>query len=542
MKQLLYFLVILSFQNINSLIVFPFRINGYNPKLLGKHNVTDFINEYLQVDIFTTVEIGSPPQKVTTLISTEENTFSLSSEICERNSLNYIYDYSTVSKKGLNLNKLKSYKKEFYNSSFNNYQNEDKNIGTLTETISDYNTTYLSCQPLEWANKTGEKDTKIKIKNFTMIIKDYKKDENLCGRMGIGSPTLTTGGLLKLKGMTTFFDFLKKNKIINNYSWTIKIHHKEEGRLIIGGLPHEYENNNKTYKESLFRTINSFWPTDVDFPWSIRFDSINFNNSKNKTIIIQEGLRSILVPNMGFIIGEEKYKKLILENYFQDLINKKICILEKTSVTKFTRTHYKFGTNGIYEIFHCNKSLTGESQDFPKINFVYKEQNLIFSLTFNDLFLLIKDRFFFLVIFPENSNNIKNSFWYLGLPFYKAYQFVFNFDSKTIGVYEQQKTINNEIENEEDNIMTKEEDNIMTNNEKKSFKYKRTLLEILFGLLLVLLAYFIGKKINEQRKKRANELIDDYDYYSNSKKDINNNSNNNKNNKGNFEMSTSIGV
>ena len=82
----------------------------------------------------------------------------------------------------------------------------------------------------------------------------------------------------------------------------------------------------------------------------------------------------------------------------------------------------------------------------------------------------------------------------------------------------------------------------MKNNEKKSFKYKRTLLEILFGLLLVLLAYFIGKKINEQRKKRANELIDEYDYYSNPKKDINNISNNNKNNKGNFEMSTSRGV
>ena len=380
MTQLLYFLVILSFQNINSLIVFPFRINGYNPTFLSKYNVTDFINKCLQVDIFTTIEIGSPPQKVTTLISTEENTFSLSSEICERNSLNSIFDYSIVSKKGLNLNTLKSYNNEFYNSNFNNYQNEEKNIGTLTETISVYNTTFLSCQPTEWANKRGEQDTKIKINNFTMIIKDYKNDEMLCGRMGIGSPNLTTGGLLKLKGMTSFFDFLKKNKIINNYSWTIKIHHKEEGRLIIGGLPHEYENNNKTYKESLFRTINSFWPTDVDFPWSIRFDSINFNNSKNKTIIIQEGLRSILVPNMGFIIGEQNYKKLILENYFQDLINKKICILEKTSVTKFNRTYYKFGTNGIYEIFHCNKSLSDESKNFPKINFVYKEQNLIFSL------------------------------------------------------------------------------------------------------------------------------------------------------------------
>ena len=37
-------------------------------------------------------------------------------------------------------------------------------------------------------------------------------------------------------------------------------------------------------------------------------------------------------------------------------------------------------------------------------------------------------------------------------------------------------------------------------------------LEILFGLCLIVIAYFIGKKINEQRKKRANELDDDYEY------------------------------
>jgi len=530
-----YFLIILLFHIINSLIVLPFKINGYNPKQKDKYNVTDLINEYLQLDIFTTIEIGSPPQKVTTLISTEENTFSLSSEICEKKSLNYISDYSIVSKNGLNLNRLKSYNNEFYNSNFNNYQNEEKNIGTLSETIYLYNTTFLSCQPLEWANKNGPKDTKIRINNFTMIIKDYKNDEKLCGRLGIGSPTLTTGRLLQLRGMTSFLDFLKKNNIINNYSWTIKLHHKEEGRLIIGGLPHEYENNNNKYNEKNFRTINSFWPTDVDFPWSIKFDSINFINSKNETIIIQEGLRSILAPNLGFIIGEEAYKNLILDNYFQDLINKKICILEKTSITKFTRTHYKFGTNGIYEIFHCNKSITNE-QKFPKINFVFKEQSLIFSLNFYDLFQLMEERYFFLVIFPENSNNVKHSFWYLGLPFYKAYQFIFNFDSKTIGFYEQQQKINEEV--------IKEDNNIEDNNEMKSFRYKRTLLEIIFGVILVLIAYFIGKKINEQRKKRANELIDDYEYYSNTKKDNKdiNNSNNSQKNKGNFEMSTSIGI
>ena len=59
------------------------------------------------------------------------------------------------------------------------------------------------------------------------------------------------------------------------------------------------------------------------------------------------------------------------------------------------------------------------------------------------------------------------------------------------------------------------------------------------------MAYFIGKKINEQGKKRANELDDDYDYYSNKNKtinDINEVDENNKNTKSNVEMSSAFGV
>ena len=59
------------------------------------------------------------------------------------------------------------------------------------------------------------------------------------------------------------------------------------------------------------------------------------------------------------------------------------------------------------------------------------------------------------------------------------------------------------------------------------------------------MAYFIGKKINEQRKKRANELEDDYDYYTNKNKnvnDINEKDKNNKNTENNVEMSSAFGV
>ena len=145
-----------------------------------------------------------------------------------------------------------------------------------------------------------------------------------------------------------------------------------------------------------------------------------------------------------------------------------------------------------------------------------------------------------MVVFPENYYNVQHSFWYLGLPFYKAYQLVFNYDSKTIGLY---------LSNKKDQVINedgKNKTNSMINEEKRNNRsVKRTILEILFGICLVIVAYFIGKKINEQRKKRANELQDDYDYYTNYKigiNDINEKEENNENNKANLEMSSKFGV
>ena len=140
------------------------------------------------------------------------------------------------------------------------------------------------------------------------------------------------------------------------------------------------------------------------------------------------------------------------------------------------------------------------------------------------------------MIFPENYYRIKSGFWYLGLPFYKAYQFVFNYDSKTIGVYD----LSNEIIQK-----MKENSDININNQKNKIRFKRIILEIMFGSILILIAYYMRKKINEQRKKRANELIDNYEYYSNSKKDINDINNeisDNKNIKKNLEMTYSLGI
>lgn len=539
MKKIILILnIIISvlFHEAKCLIVFPFKINNYIPKDNNKYNITDLINEYLISNLYTTIQIGNHPQKVTSIITEEQNSFTLSSEICENKIINTVSDLSIVSKKGLDLKLLNTYNEELYNCKFQNYEDENKNIGIIYLNISIYNTTYLSSQPLDGLDKRGKRDSTIEVKNITMAIKDYEKNKKLCGRIGIGSPQRLTGGVLKLRYIPSFINILKKEKIIDNYSFTFKFYYRDEGRLILGALPHEYEYHKNYYDEEKFRAIKSFDPNNVDYPWSIRFDSIYFNDSKNETKYIQKQLKSFLSPNLGFIIGEETYKILILENYFQPLIDKKICFLEKTKLTNFTRGHYLFGTNGIFDVFHCNSSVTIFGRNFPKLIFEYKEQNLLFTLTSNDLFTVIDERYYFNVIFPENYYNVKHSFWYLGIPFYRAYQPVFNYDSKTIGFYVS-KNMNTKIDKNNSTIKD------LINNEEETGKnrsIKRTLLEIFFGICLVIIAYFIGKKINEQRKKRANELADDYEYYSSPINDINKNFYNNKNGKSHMEMTSSL--
>ena len=99
----------------------------------------------------------------------------------------------------------------------------------------------------------------------------------------------------------------------------------QEGRLIIGDLPHNYDIDTNYYNEDKLIKIKTSSPYNKVHPWSFHFKEITFN-SNNETIYVGKWIFTNLVPNIGFIISEDKYKNLILEYYFQKLIDKNICI------------------------------------------------------------------------------------------------------------------------------------------------------------------------------------------------------------------------
>ena len=145
-----------------------------------------------------------------------------------------------------------------------------------------------------------------------------------------------------------------------------------------------------------------------------------------------------------------------------------------------------------------------------------------------------------MIIFPKDVKDNNKNIWYLGEPFYKRYPFTINLDAKTIGFYLDKKDINKKANISQGIIKDNYESNNINNSGVKNILIK--IGEILIGIGLLFLAYYIGMKVKEGRKKRANELKDDfYEYISDDKKDINV-IEKELNNKQNIELNSKLGL
>ena len=77
--------------------------------------------------------------------------------------------------------------------------------------------------------------------------------------------------------------------------------------------------------------------------------------------------------------------------------------------------------------FYCNKNV--DLSGFKPFVFTINEFNYNFTLTKDDLFLDVGDKYVFMMAFGGFSELI------LGYPFLKKYQLIFNQNTKTVGFY-----------------------------------------------------------------------------------------------------------
>ena len=458
----------------------------FDLKIISNHknyNSTDFFNDYFSNELNLKINIGTPPQEINAILNLNSpclifKTAQSKNVYSPKNSSSL-----TIIEKP-NFTYLKGGEDIFYFEGNKKYK-----LGFLFSNNSDLiNNTYLPTIGLDYP--------------FYQM------------------------GRFNIIPCYTFITSLYYGNILKKEIWTIKFNSKYSGEFILGENLCSYDPTN--YSKIEYSTI--YFAQSISF----HFDSIIIQENNNRIYYMNNGnqnysLReSFININSGIIIGTNEYKNLIDKIFFNNLIKKNICkvdIIIKDNIE--------------YYIYSCNSELIGLPnpryttksyyKDFPNLILSLKKIEYNFTLTNSDLFELISGRYYFLIIFKKINLKTDKDSWYLGKPFYIKYPFSINIRDKTIGFYKIIEDNNNIKFND-----TQKKDEIKNDNNKLNRNnYKNQILkyivEVIFILILLFLAYFIGVRVRERRRKIANELKDDnYEYITDKNKDINEVSSNSK--------------
>ena len=448
------------------------------------YNSSKFIKEWFYNGMYTLTNIGS--RQIESYIYMENTKLSI-----EKCKLNRIYSKSTLNQKNYYYRPINS----------ETYSKIDDKIG---------NDIFQFVGDLRFRTNIKIGEEKGKGLNFYFNEKDNDNNTAICGNIGLNLNNIDK---------TNIIFQLKKKNYINKYIWTLKYQTEEDGIFILGTEPHFYESDK--YYMSQFCKIKAIPNQSKDTAWSFKMDQIyTYDKEKNK-IFLKKNKVDFLIDR-GLIIGTDEYKNKIDELVFNDLIEKEICYREINSFYDEEKN-----TNDEYYIYYCNlNSFEGNKnvpmkehyKNFPSLDFYLREANMTFSLNKDFLFHELYSRVYFLVVFKKS--NTENDIWKLGEPFFSHFQFTFDQDQKTVGFYNTQleKISNEEYMN--DYLKKKEKKEGILDN-KLHLSLLIISIIIIIGLL-VILAYFLGKKLNENRRKRANELNEDYDYSEGNKNEANN--------------------
>ena len=354
-----------------------------------------------------------------------------------------------------------------------------------------YTTGYFSKDFIEFGNYKNNNNDKI---DFVYSV----SDDNSLGALGLKIPHNFP------EGLTSFLDNLKNKNIISSQVWTLKYYYSNKkllesindiynpiGELIIGGDPHEYEEDKSKYSINEYNYLDA--PTrSGKFYWDLKFKSIYiYTLEREKIEIINNNHWNevTLKAEYSVIWGTKVYYNTIYTYFFNkyEYIKNNIC-QEKTVPSKSNLKYIEcINDNKLFQI-----------KKFPSIHFESVEYNNTFKLTYEDLFVLEEEtnKYIFLIVFP--TNYIETT-WSLGIPFLRKYQFTYNEEKKVIGFY---------------NYNEKQKDNNKNNNNNKMILYILfSFLFIIFCLLLVFLGMCIHKFLyGQKRRKKANELDDEFDY------------------------------
>ena len=254
-----------------------------------------------------------------------------------------------------------------------------------------------------------------------------------------------------------FMTQIKKNKLIQKQMFYFNF---EENKIIFGEYPHII--SPKKYLEKNYCSVKAYFESNEQ-NYDILFDNVTFiKNGYNEIDQVVE-----LNIESGLFKGNSNFGKYLSENYFVKFSDcEKVTIMDK------------------YYSYVCLKK--NAMDKFEDITFNLKDEKMAFYLTKKDLFKEEEGKYYFLMYFNEKEDLR----WSFGKNFFVNNMIVFDVDKKEIGHYFQQKT----------------------NHYNTGWFIVIIIILIIFVVVLGGLLYY--HIINKPRKKRANELEDNYEYYS----------------------------
>lgn len=465
-------IALLQINNLYCIIVLPIEtLPRENYKLVYEINSTqDIMDQENRNSFFTIFEMGTPVQRVPLIIKPKTNFYTITS-------IHGVSNITTQERTKFNFSENFTNTYDFYdekksNSSILNWCRESEYY--IAEECCSVNDTILFYHNTNLENKT--------VNNIYFEIMRNVQD-NITGEIGLNLYDE------HLRIYNTFLGVMKTNNFISNYYWYFDFDSWDDnkGKIIIGSLPHEdypylYSEENLFYTNSNPLTRLSYMEMKFDKIYIIYNNTkISFNNDVE------------LRYDSKIIIGDHDYEKFLLKK-IDFLMKEKKC---------FNDTIRDFDYFGIMNFYYCIKDEEVKKElekIISPIYFTSKDFNYTFEINKDEILSEKEDYIYIQILFNDITRK-----WSLGKVFSLKYKFVFNQDLGRIGFYQ-------------------------TKISKNSHKNLKVLIQagiiILLCAFLIFLGIQIGRILKKTRKKRANELTDDYDYYSDSKKesksDINN--------------------
>ena len=237
-------------------------------------------------------------------------------------------------------------------------------------------------------------------------------NDSLCGIIGFKNFKYKSS----CEDMNNIFQSFKLKEIANSNDWLIKYTSKNEGLIIFG------PEMDKIYPDY---DINKFFTTNyelkiIDDSWTIFIDQIYIGDGNEK--INEKSVKAEINNYFGLLEGNGEYYYNITLNYFKDYIKKGICKLDSVEIG-----------HDYYFALGCDKDKFGidDMKKFPALKLVLDCFQSEFIFTYEDLFTETEYKYFFNVIF----NRFKTQRFVLGKIFLRKYPMFINFDSQSVGYY-----------------------------------------------------------------------------------------------------------